>query len=97
MEGLGRLRAPQALARNGAGDGPAFAALQRVGHGGRGDGAVEQLKCRDGAGNAIRADKGPRRVVDQHGIGRNRRQRLKSRRHRKLSRGAAGHGPEQLG
>ena len=97
MEGLGRLRAPQPLARDGARDGPAFAALQRVGHGGGGDGAVEQLKGGDGAGDAVRADEGPRRVVDQHGIGRIRRQRLKPRRHRKLARGAAGHGPQQLG
>ena len=97
MEGLGRLRAPKPLARDGARDGAAFAALQRVGHGGGGDGAVEQLKRRDGAGNARGADEGPRGVVDQHGIGSERLKPIEPRLDRKLPGRPAGHGPEQLG
>ncbi len=97
MEGLGRLRAPKPLARDRARDGAAFAALQRVGNGGGGDGAVEQLKCRDGAGNARGAYEGPRGVVDQHRIGGERLKPVEPRLDRKLPGRAAGHGPEQLG
>ncbi len=96
VESLRRLRAPQAFARHGSGDLAAFAALQRVGDGRSRDGAVENFERGDGACDAVRRNEGPRGVMDQHGIGRERLQRLKPRRDRKLARRSAWYAVQKL-
>ncbi len=92
-EGLRRLHQPQAGAVERPGDVIAgIDRLDRIGdRQGRDGGAA--LPCRfDRARGECRAGKWPRRVVDQHDLGRLRGERFEAGTHRNLPRGAAEHG-----
>ncbi len=91
MKRLGRLRAPQAAAGDRSRALSSLAAFQRVGHRRGGNCAIGRLEGVQRIADALRRNKRPRRVVDQHGIRREGSQRLDARRDGKLARRSPRH------